>query len=508
MSNSFSSLHRPPLHRLRNETLSYIFLAAFRAADDRWGAMMTSITLSHVSTRWRNAAISTGILWTNIFITFPTSCTQFSRAVTWLRRSRSYPINILLDLRDPAWEWDLAEPAHKLRWTDMEYLLRLLMIHVKRWRHLELLTDTWMPIFAFLSYTRRVQSAPSLESISLSRCNAYFASKDAKFSPDEMKKPIPFFGGLLFDKLREVTLTGVHVDWARSSLLNLTVLEFKYLANDVAPSLNEFVDILHACPDLQHLSIMGRGPNLKVTSAAEVSPKPTGDDKDLLPKTQLKIHLQHLTRFTFGFVDIDYALKLLPFFSFPAIEELTLEALPFSMEWDPLEAHIHSLDATPILEQFMTSGHPEPSRESSSTLIHIPLDRVLFLHLEGINTSESTFLRFFNTLQSLQRLCLVNTHENALCALASISEDRQLTPCLGLKELTCRDMDATAFETTVTARAGFESASKLIKKSFKTNIKMDAKINTRLIDAGIEIIHDAELYPLQEDLSSNLEVGN
>ena len=114
----------------------------------------------------------------------------------------------------------------------MEAVIRLLLPHVTRWQRFELLTDTWAPIFTFLWYTRRVESAPMLRSIALSRGNTYFAAEGQGFEPATLKQPVPLFGDIALDNLREVSFAGVHVDWSKSALRNLVAFELKYHARD------------------------------------------------------------------------------------------------------------------------------------------------------------------------------------------------------------------------------------------------------------------------------------
>ena len=434
--------YRHLLHCLPHEILAAIFLAALQGLDDQYDAIMTSVTLSHVCARWRHVARSTRGLWTNILITFPISYGQISLAVMFLNLSGSYPLDILLDMRDPSWNWEEVESAHGLRWSDMDLVLRILLIHVRRWCHFQLLSDTWMPIYSFFSHTHRVARAPMLETISLSRCNAYFASKDAVFSPVETGRPVAFFGGLGFEKLREVGLIGVHVDWAgsSSSLRNLTVLELKYLAGDVAPSIHEFIEMLCASPNLQHLSIVGRGPKIDVALSEE------GFSSGI----RTKVHLGKLKRFMLGFAEVDYALRLLPLFSFPALEELILEG--FSMDYSLLE-HI-SPDATPILEWLSTGQRADTSRITPpSPSTPIPLTLIKTLSLDGINASEAVLSRFFNQLKGLERLYLSNMDEKALKALATSTNDSVLLPCPRLQELDWGGNHLEAFIAAIKARA-------------------------------------------------------
>ncbi|GLB36832.1 hypothetical protein LshimejAT787_0311190 [Lyophyllum shimeji] len=412
-------------------------------------------------------------------MTFPTSYYQLSRAVAWLRRSKSSPLDIFLDFRDPSWDWEFPETSHTFRWQDMEAILRLIIPHVKKWKRFELLTDTWAPIFTFLYYTRKVVSAPMLESLSLFRCNAFFASKDATFAPVEMKCPIPLFGGLSLQRLREVSLTGVHVDWARSALCSLTALELMYLASDVMPSLDEFTNMLNACPDLRRLTLIGRGPR--------IDSLPSGDssitdqlDLDMPPRT---IELSRLAKFTFGFLDTDYAPKVLSLFSFPAIEELVLDGLA---ELDPMSSQ--NLDATPVLRQL--AGRDLSTNSGFSSPPNLPLSRLRSLKLIGIKAGPSTFSRLFAGLHDLEYLGLYNTQNEALQALAPPPSNAlsDTLPCATLKQLECRDMDPEILRDLMLARAEVSPLERVLFRA--DNVTCDQR--RKLTDAGINVMGSSQ----------------
>ena len=439
------------IHNLSPDILSSIFLIAAHHFQDPFGSILLPITISHVSSRWREIAISTRGLWTSIIFTFPICTSQLLRSMTWLSRSYPYPLDIFLDFRDPSWGWE--EDSHKFHLEHMAPVLRLLLAHVKRWRHFELLTDTWAPIFIFLWNTRHVEAAPSLRSLSLSRCNAYFASKEAIFQPAHLQDPIPLFGGLALDALCDVSLVGVHVDWAKSSLHNLTSLEFKYHASGVMPSLDQFLDILSGCLELRHLSIIGWGPQFEKIgiegNTQEISdPQVTATE---LEQRRI-IQLRHLVEFSFGFVDVNYAVKVLSLFEFPSIQNLTLEDVSFTL--NPVEYE----NATPILDWLTPRNEPSDATAAiPRTACGIPLNGILSLQLYGIHSSDAAFSRFFSAFPNLQKLGLFNVADLTLQILHPSSDPciRHLFP--SLRELECRNVDPTTLVDVVRSRAMIDS---------------------------------------------------
>lgn len=417
-------------------------------------------------------------------MSFPSSSEQFSHIMTWLSRSKTYPLNLLLDFRDPKWDWE--EHSHTFGWQGMSTVLLMLLPHVKRWRCFELLTDTWAPIFAFLWHTRNVVSAPMLQTIALSRCNAYFACKGEVFQPQSLKQPVPLFGGLELENLRHVSLSGVHVDWAKSALSHLVELEFKYHASDVMPSLNQFVNILARCPDLQALSIVGCGPRLNLNLTANELEKPIN-----LTKLRRSIQLPHLTHFSFGFVDVEYSVELISLLSFPALEELVIEDVSTSLH--PSDPQ----DATTLLE-WLVSAHTSNCPLSSHTatccsITSFPLARIDSLELQGVRASEATFSRFLGQFVSLKRLHVSDTSTDVLRALGPASLD-SACPFPHLVELSARNVAPTAFLNAVKARLSFADVVMPL-----TKIHLEPLCTQSISEVERAALADAGVHLLLED---------
>jgi hypothetical protein len=72
------------------------------------------LTLSCVSRYWRHVAINTPSLWTSLCITLEMivedSYLDGSFLNLCLSRSQMYPLDVLIDARDPAWSFGSAEP--------------------------------------------------------------------------------------------------------------------------------------------------------------------------------------------------------------------------------------------------------------------------------------------------------------------------------------------------------------------------------------------------------------
>ncbi|THV00260.1 hypothetical protein K435DRAFT_776622 [Dendrothele bispora CBS 962.96] len=198
---------------------------------------------------------------------------------SYLILSRNHSIDILIDARDVDWDFyeaeipspsspdfdlltfsssqpsSLSTYTHSFTSSTMHTVLRLLLPHLSRWRSLEILTDTWAPMYTAINdineslFPQTVSlshnldpihdddvhnsgegptGAPHLESLILMRCND-FISHSRQFEPRQMKEPSS--SGVpennlerkredkedkvtrLLPRLRNLVLRGVHVDW-------------------------------------------------------------------------------------------------------------------------------------------------------------------------------------------------------------------------------------------------------------------------------------------------------
>jgi hypothetical protein len=114
-----------PIQALPVELLSSIFSLAIHDlghpnSPSTWESCRAPLALAAVSRKWRAVARNTPNLWTNICISldliqdvaaedndyYPVLNTQPVKS--YLELSRNQPLNILIDARDP--EWDFVEP--------------------------------------------------------------------------------------------------------------------------------------------------------------------------------------------------------------------------------------------------------------------------------------------------------------------------------------------------------------------------------------------------------------
>ncbi|KAH9487454.1 hypothetical protein JR316_0001530 [Psilocybe cubensis] len=421
--------------------------------------------ITHVCSLWRSVALANGFLWSRITLVHPVHPRSLSYVATWLTRSNPYPIDLIFDLRDPEWDWN--EDNHVIRWQEMETIVRLILPHVKRWRLVELLTDTWAPIFTFLWYTRAVESAPMLETLSLTRCNAYYAARGQTFEPSSLAEPMKLFGGIAFESLRSVTLVGVHIDWNQPTPRNLRKLELKFQASSVMPSLSQFNAIVNNCPHLSHLVIYGWGPTLPDSSP---------------PSIETRVRIQNLQTLSLGLLDADYTTQFLSFLDVPLLKHLILEDVTRAVS--PSETP----DATSLFRWLSRSISSHSDRKHYIPT-YLPLPSLKSLELRGISIGREELVPVFRQLSSLTHLGLYNVSDETITALGDPCENNSQHSLPNLRELVFQDVNAEVVLDVVTQRASLGAALDRISLRFCSShpISTNSITYLRLLNAGFDI---------------------
>ena len=350
--------------------LTDIFSVLTFSSDD--SRLYAPDTLSHVSSHWREVALSVGSLWTFIVMTFPLAVEQIDRAKASLSRSKDLPIDVHIDIRDPDRTWDSDEDQDQMRLAVVQIMECLEQSH-PRWRSLTVLTDTWAPMHAFLAYSSMLSSMPKLEQLSLNRCNAFAGLPDA---PDPIPSdPVELFGGnARLPKLRHVVLAGAHVNYSCTGFEGLLSLDLRHQPRRASPTIRQLRQLLHASPGLRSLSLVALNPD---------SEEPEQDDGHA-------VSLVHLTDLTLGWWFVEDAIGLLEVLQLPAVENLVLEDI-----------------APTLLQQDFVARDSSPILETLANMIN-PASHLRRLTINGALLDPAAFSQFIPGLVNLEELELIS----------------------------------------------------------------------------------------------------
>ncbi|KAI9057699.1 hypothetical protein FKP32DRAFT_1597912 [Trametes sanguinea] len=410
-----------------------------------------------VNRHWREVALNTPQLWTRVCVTIGdiehgNSEGWFPIVARYLARSGQCPLDVYIDARDP--EWDFSEEdsigavvspnidetydyVHPFKVEHMHYLLNTLLPHIARMRSLAILTDRWAsmqtaleclsfrdPTFVSLPNPAPL-SLPLLESLALMRCNE-FVSYHHRFSPPGQHKPayLPFRGLIplsepsypreerpLLPRLRQLVLSGVHLDWASLPLLlppprlsgnlGLKRLELSYHCAEVRPTEKELREILQRCASLRTLTVRVSGPQ------TPESPASCSAVASMAP-----VALPCLKTLELGYYDVDAIAALTSIIDCSEVEHVALE--------NSYPVRDESLDAGPLLLAC--------TKVTSLTSLRCgqPIfPRAKTVALRRVEASAETFEAFYEALPSVRELTVAQMF------------------LLGGKALTSRDVNLT-----------------------------------------------------------------
>ncbi|KAF9481769.1 hypothetical protein BDN70DRAFT_784039, partial [Pholiota conissans] len=483
-----------PISRLPSELLSEIFLlcsltVGLTEADmDDENSPLTvnpsgldfTLCLSTVSRRWRNIINNQANLWSNIYITqnlLVESQLNTKQISTCLERSRRHPLNILIDARDPDWNWMeegcVPFPYFSLMpvlFTSehMSTTISLLLPHLSRWKSFTLLTDTWAPMHSALSLINpaiTTHGAPILETLSLSRCNV-LPSYYHDFQPAALKSPAFFSGDNnaqsdILPRLKNLLLEGVHVDWdalsaglEASSSSTLESLELRYHCAEVRPTLPQYRRLLSSAPALRKLSIKCSGAY-------------TPEDF-VLPPNYVPVSLPMLTDLTVGYQTAEDGEMALELFAAPNVRRLRLEDISHYASADQdadnmlsylaskasysvaLDADLTtSPDAQPVCERRLSVTEPitSPRRTYFSDDPLPPFPQLETVTFDRVDGSAGALYTLFHSLKGIQRVEIAHMSLEALrTLLPSIGPYGRSCPCPKLRSVVVHDLEKSTPE--------------------------------------------------------------
>ncbi|KAI8973091.1 hypothetical protein BD414DRAFT_468727 [Trametes punicea] len=403
-----------------------------------------------VNRHWREVALATPQLWTRICVTIGDIVEDgaeggwFPTVTRYVSRSRMCPLDVHIDARDP--DWDFSEDdsvgavvspnidetydyTHPFQVEHMHYVLNILLPHIARMRSLAILTDRWAPMQTALeclsfqnpTFIRAPDPLPSslplLESLVFMRCNE-FVSYHPQFSPLGQHNPahLPFRGLLppserphgakpLLPRLRQLILSGVHLDWSSLPVLlprsqpldssGLRRLELSYHCTEVRPTKQELRDILQSCERLQTLTVRVSGPQ------APDSPVSCSPVDGMLPVT-----LPSLKALELGYYEVCTATTFLSMVDCSEVERVALE--------DSYPEHDDARDADRLLlactkvASLASPNFGKPVFPRASSVV-----------LRRVEASAEAFETFYEALPSLRELTVAQMFLLGGKALAS-----------------------------------------------------------------------------------------
>ena len=249
-----------PITKVPLEIVTEIFKFVVLSSEEARSHGVKDLCL--VGQDWNHVAKATPDLRTKVTLAYPLHAGQLSAAQKWLKTSEQKAIDVEIDLCDSAWDKFGEEAFHPLEDpAQLQGTITVLRGSEHRWRSIFIKSDVWRPIREFLQAWAIPGPPPTGIDFLRKRCNELLGGEYIRWAPRQsFESPILFGGnGTLMPKLREVSLSAVHVDWtsAAISFRDLRKLEIKNQHYEVGPTFKQFSALLAVSLRLKFLDVIG-----------------------------------------------------------------------------------------------------------------------------------------------------------------------------------------------------------------------------------------------------------
>jgi len=372
-----------------------------------------------VDQRWYHIAKATPDLWTKITFTYPLHPGQLSVAREWLTTSKPKTIDIGIDLCDRDWnvgeeDWHpLADPAL------LQDVIRDLRGSEHRWRSISIKSNNRTPVHGFLR-AWAIPSLPALESISLDGFSKFLGTEYAYYLPDRfIGWPVLFSGdGTLMPKLREVSLSAIHVDWTpavTTSFRNLRKMEIKNQPNGIGPSVEQFAELAAASPRLETLDVSGYCPDLPIQTRIPF------------------VHLPALKHFIFGWNSVELAYNFLMMFQIPeTLETLSLLHVESGLgvcQAEYSEHYVHSDDSSRIF-RLLADLLSKNSKDKDPSKPWISILGLKVLSVSWVACYSVEVATFLQNAPKIEEVRLTDVGQEVIEGVATFAVETQSTRSL------------------------------------------------------------------------------
>ncbi|KAF5352399.1 hypothetical protein D9756_005944 [Leucocoprinus leucothites] len=400
-SARFGRLFR--INELPAEMMSTVFHYVVWSADDPQECNQSRLALGATCRLWRRLVVGDPTLWNTLSYRVD-SPGQISFSKLMVERCGGAPIDIRL--RDSS--------ERPLSQEDMEEILAHLTSRRSQLRTLSVAVQEWEAGLTLLRWLQAIglqNQSCNLKRLEVHRLGPPYVQLGPEHPPHSSRfGPLPLFGGALVPNLRYFAISGLHIDWTRTTLKNLTTLDIRRVPLDSAPDMDHFRDILLDCPELSRLVLHGAGP--KWRPPAELHPPVT------LPKLKSLILADFALNYAqfvltillapelkelalYGFTGEDYTTLFEQLTGlFPKVRLLTMVSIELVPEEHGAQAlvrlfasmpDVRFLQVSKISESFWDVFHFNPKTlleypESLNSSIPDP-DHILFPHLNCLDVN-------------------------------------------------------------------------------------------------------------------------
>ncbi|KAI0275001.1 hypothetical protein BC834DRAFT_946818 [Gloeopeniophorella convolvens] len=292
-----------PINDLPVEIIANIFrIVAWSSLTSAEG-IKTRFQLTWVCQYWRDVAIHDQTLWNTIW--FRDAKIAYNRSMLFFQRSGT----ATLDIRIEDDERSRINPARPMTGDDMDQLMSIITTKATQLRQLIIIVEIWPAVLVFLDKLYSVsRSLRHLMRIEVHRTGRPYHWGGPGYPLSRYQDALTLAGDNT-SHVSNICLNGIHLDWDKCALSNLSTLDLRRMPPNVGPSLRRFREMLKSSPYLKKLSLDGAGP--VQPSAADMS-------------SYNPVVLPRLESFVLGDMPIPYAVFCAGLFHAPNVRDMTL----------------------------------------------------------------------------------------------------------------------------------------------------------------------------------------
>ncbi len=353
-----------PFNNLPVEIVVNIFRFAAWSTTNSPEGILLRFRLTWVCRRWRHIAVYDPTLWNTIW--FKDVKLGYQRSKLYFERAGT----ATLDLRIEDDDKSRLVPGRPMSGDDMNRILDILMMKSNQIRMLIVVVELWPPILVLLDRLHRLGSMRSLqqlERMEIHRTGRPYLWNGPGYPISDYKHALSLCNGQT-QPINYICLNGIHLDWDRSCLTNLTNLDLRRMPPDLGPSLERFRYMLESSPNLRKLSLDGGGP---VNSAA-YSYRP--------------VFLPRLESLALGDFPVTYAIFCAGIIHAPNVREITLLNLVGEDHAQLFKVLTGKFPELLILSLF--SVKIRKAAENARTMVQwfLSIPKVKFMRIAGMET--------------------------------------------------------------------------------------------------------------------------
>lgn len=352
-----------PFNSLPAEIIVNIFRYAIWSTQNSSEGIILRFRLTWVCQSWRHIAIHDQTLWNTIW--FKDTKIGYSRSRLFFERAGT----ATLDLRIEDDNKTRVDPDQPMSGEKMQQIMDIVTTKSSQIRMLIVVVEMWPPVLVLLERLHGSSgSLQQLERVEIHRTGRPYRWDGPGYPLSDYHHALTLCNGHT-GLVTSLCLNGLHLDWDRCLLANLTTLDLRRMPPDLGPSLERFREMLKSSPNLRKLSLDGAGPV-----------QPTRAVRRPLPP----VVLPRLESFILGDMPVTYAVFCAGIIHAPGVRELTLLNLGGDDHAPLLKALTEKFPELLILTLYCLNVSPTPrnARIVAQWLLSVP--KVKFMRVAGM----------------------------------------------------------------------------------------------------------------------------